>query len=263
VDDGSEEEFATIFQSMHDSRFSYHRLEQHRNANVARNYGIQHGRGRYIAMLDSDDEWEPSHLEAALRLIGKEKADGVYGSLVLRNGSSDRTVVTRAIREGESTIDFLLSTGYGAQTSTLVMTTESAKTIGWDESLNRHQDYDFVVRYCRQYKLVPLLEPTVIYHLSGGPKQMDFHSCIRFIRSVEDEISPRIYLDYHRQMLRVATHYAAGEEVLTYYRETMAGCTPLVSLQEYLLLLRPQNRREAWRWKMRYLWRLLWLKVEI
>jgi cellulose synthase/poly-beta-1,6-N-acetylglucosamine synthase-like glycosyltransferase len=52
-----------------DARLSYHRLEYHRNANVARNYGIRHSRGHYIAML---------------------------------------------------------STGYGAQTSTLVMTTESA-----------------------------------------------------------------------------------------------------------------------------------------
>jgi glycosyltransferase involved in cell wall biosynthesis len=263
VDDGSEREFPDVVRSMRDPRFAYHRLERHENANVARNYGILHSRGAYIAMLDSDDEWLPNHLEASLRLLEAEKADGVYGSLILRGAAStDRVVTTRRIGDGESTIDFLLSTGYGAQTSTLVMTAGSARATGWDANLGRHQDYDFVTRYRRRYKLAALLEPTVVYHQSAGPKAIDFHSCIRFIRGVEDEISPRIFLAYHRQMLRLAMSLGAEAAVLRHYREAVAGCVPFVSLTEHLTLLGPKNGWEAWKMKTRYLWRLLLLRVE-
>ena len=136
VDDGSDDEGLSLIEQLQDERIYCQRLP-HRNANVARNYGITHSHGEYIAMLDADDEWTEKHLERSLEVLQCEGAGGVYGSLILR-GTRDREVMTRAIRQDESTIDFLLANGYGAQTSTLVMTAASAKDVLWDETLNRH-----------------------------------------------------------------------------------------------------------------------------
>lgn len=260
VDDGSDVELLPVIDALGDSRISYHRLPEHTNANVARNYGILHSHGAYIAMLDSDDEWLETHLEDALRLLEETRADCTYGSLILR-AQTDTVFTTRAVNEGESTVDFLLSTGYGAQTSTLVMTASSAKDILWDETLRRHQDYDFVVRYSRKYRMVPLLVPTVVYHCPDTVRTIDFDSCIRFIRSVENEISDRIYMNYHKHMLRLALAHKATVEVLDYYRKAATHYEYLLPLYDYLKIRQPRSRFQAWMLKVKYCWGVLRVRI--
>lgn len=260
VDDGSDMDLFPVIEALGDSRISYHRLEEHTNANVARNYGILHSHGVYIAMLDSDDEWMETHLEDSLRILSEAQADCVYSSLILR-GKTDSVFTTRPVKEGETMIDFLLSTGYGAQTSTLVMTASSAKKILWDETLRRHQDYDFVARYSREYKMLPKLIPAVIYHCANTSPVIDFDSCIRFIRSVEDEITDRIYMNYHKHMLKLAIASKARKEVVNYYRKAVVHYEYLLPLYDYLKILQPQSCFQAWLLKMKYVWGVFMVRI--
>lgn len=256
IDDGSEMEFLSMIKAMNDSRITYHCLKKHSNANVARNYGIEQSKGEYIAMLDSDDEWLETHLESSLYMLRESKADGIYGSLILRNNKYDSTFVTRKIKDNETTVDFLLSTGYGAQTSTLVMSILSAKDIKWDEKLKRHQDYDFIVRYNRKYNLFPKIEPTVIVYWSNASKFIDFDSCIYFIESVKDEITDKIYMNYHRNMLLLAIKYQARGDIISYYRKAATHYEHLISFYDYQIILQPQNRFSGFFLKLKYICRV-------
>lgn len=259
VDDGSDDGGLSLMKQLQDERIHCQRLPHH-NANVTRNYGIMHSHGEYIAMLDADDEWTENHLESSLAILQREGADGVYGSLILR-GTKDREVTTRAIRQDESTIDFLLSNECGAQTSTLVMTAASAKDILWDETLNRHQDYDFIVRYCRKYRLSPKLEATTIYHLSDSSKKIDFDSCIRFIHTVENEISDWVYTNYHRNMLQLAIACAVDKVIIQHYRKEATYYAYLLSLYDYLALKQPHSNFEICKMKVEYLCKLIGTRI--
>lgn len=57
-------------------------LQNEKNINVAktRNYGIQKAQGDFIALLDSDDVWEPQKLELQMELLERENAGIAYCS---------------------------------------------------------------------------------------------------------------------------------------------------------------------------------------
>jgi hypothetical protein len=226
VDDGSTDETEEIVANLRanlqasggTAPVRYFKLP-HKNANVARNYGLQQCTGMFAAFLDADDVWLPPHLEQCLQAIRQQKSDGIYGSLMV----DGKTITVRSLRAGETMLSYLLQTGCGAQTSTLFTTTESAKSVGWDEELNRHQDYDFAVRYAKKYKFAPKLTATVIYNTSHPRAvKIDFASCIKFIERNRDEISPELYGRYSKNMLRVALAQGADVGIVEHYRQALS-----------------------------------------
>lgn len=253
VDDGSEQSIESKLLELNDERIHYYRLA-HSNANYARNYGIMKSKGSYIAMLDADDEWMENHLTESIDVLEVEKVDGVYGSLILQEGSNHRTFYTRALNPKEKMIDFLLSMGCGAQTSTLVMTAQSVRATMWDVTLNRHQDYDFLVRYNKQFKLVAVLSPTVIYHITPRTEPIDYKSCIRFIRAYRNEISPLIYTNYHISMLINATKHHASQDIISYYQKERIRYKQYVTYSMYHSIVSPQNWFERIWYKLKYIW---------
>lgn len=68
VDDGSTDNSSAVVESYKDPRI---RLIKQDNAGVssARNKGIQHSKGDYVAFLDADDEWDNNYLERQIELI--------------------------------------------------------------------------------------------------------------------------------------------------------------------------------------------------
>lgn len=263
IDDGSIDDIQSVVDAIDDNRIKYHRLE-HTNANVARNYGIEKSRGDYIAMLDADDLWCNSHLQECLELLQHDIIDGLYGSLILKNEEThqERTFFARTLKKEETMIDYLLQSGYGAQTSTLFMTATSIKDILWNPNLNRHQDYDFIVRYSKKYKLKPKLNPTVIYTIKKNLDQIDFSSCIRFIRENRDDIRPSNYLKYHVNMLILANQHSASKYIITHYKNEASRYKELLSYAEYIAIISPQNLCQKIKAKLFYLFSILLVTME-
>jgi len=75
VDDGSTDDTASII-SAYAERDSRIQLIQQANAGTAkaRNAAMKRAEGRYIALLDGDDVWEPAFLERQLAFMGQKHA---------------------------------------------------------------------------------------------------------------------------------------------------------------------------------------------
>lgn len=80
VEDGSKDSTEAIvakFRSKNPNHpIQYFRLEKNQGPSAARNTGIRHSKGEWIAFLDSDDLWYPTHLETLL-LQAEKKQDGL------------------------------------------------------------------------------------------------------------------------------------------------------------------------------------------
>jgi glycosyltransferase involved in cell wall biosynthesis len=185
VDDGSSDETESVLESYDDDRVRpiYH--ETNRGANVARNTGIEHARGKYIAFLDSDDEWLPEKLEAQLDVLEKRSSEwvAVYcGFSFELTGPVDRlrglaaSVLSRGddsprMEGGKELIgDILADNVHTGAGSTLLVQTDVAREIGgFDESLDRFQDPEFVLRILEVGKLAHVDEPLVLREETATP----------------------------------------------------------------------------------------------
>lgn len=73
VDDGSTENTNQIISvSEKDNRIKYLKLQRNSGVSVARNAGIQASSGKYIALLDSDDQFLPEKIEKQLLFMEQE-----------------------------------------------------------------------------------------------------------------------------------------------------------------------------------------------
>ena len=90
VDDSSADDSVLVLEKMAETDARIRLIPLAKNGGVAnaRNAGIREAKGRYIALIDNDDTWEPDKLERQLRLA-ENGAQIVYTSydLVDENGA--------------------------------------------------------------------------------------------------------------------------------------------------------------------------------
>ena len=267
VDDGSNISPEPIINQYKEERIRYYKTG-HGNANTARNYGISKSRGQYIAMLDADDQWLKNHLEDCLNVLETTDADGLYGSLYLSKGEFDlsdqnQTFFARNLNEGESMIDYLLINGYGAQTSTLFMSAKSAKDIMWNPNLLDHQDYDFVVRFEKKYKITHKKNPTVCYYLASGRKP-HYDSCISFTEENIGDINPVVYNKYNLDMFLRTVNADNTKKYVDYFRKEATRYKEYLSYHVYISIRDPHNKIQELLYKITFLFYIckVWLNLK-
>ncbi len=127
----------------------------------ARNLGIRAATGAYVALLDDDDEWFPNKLSlqvALLQSLPNPARAVVAGRQVYvnpRTGEVSDPGPRKLIAPGEKVEHYLFRrrppslARPSMYTSSLLCSRQLAVNVPWDESLARHQDWDWLVRLGR------------------------------------------------------------------------------------------------------------------
>lgn len=169
INDGSTDKSEQIVEEFNDSRIIY-LSKLNEGVSAARNYGIQHSKGKYIAFLDADDLWLPSHLSALKSLIDRHPEAGIFASrykLIFQNQSiyTPNYQNINAEYSGIITDYFESSLHYAVATSSSVAVPKSVfeKIGNFDTAINIGEDMDMWIRIALEYSVVIGNSVTVSY----------------------------------------------------------------------------------------------------
>ena len=207
ADDGSSDDTRTVAES-YGPRVTYVR-QVNAGVSAARNFGMRHARGEFIAFLDSDDSWAPWKIEAQVaalrrhpeadlvwtdmaavdhhdRLIDARHLRAMYSAyeevdvektlsqvdtLGALSARVPRELASAVVREGDLFSGILL--GNLIHTSTVLFRRSwCEQTGGFDESFARAgEDYEFYIRMCSGGPVVFIDAPSTLYRV-GAPDQL-------------------------------------------------------------------------------------------
>jgi len=167
VDDGSTDDTESVVRGFEDGRIRYVRLPENKGGNAARNAGIEAAGGRFIAFLDSDDEYLPARLEKTVPVLAAapERVGVVYSNFLITRGGYLTRGVSGDIYAHELQYNYVSVCG-------ALIKRECLAGNPFDEELPAFQDWELWIRLAKQYHFLYVDEPLFVWHCEDdGPER--------------------------------------------------------------------------------------------
>jgi glycosyltransferase involved in cell wall biosynthesis len=163
VDDGSIADTGKVLEKFSSGRFLFIRHESAAGACVARNTGLLHAKGDYIAFLDDDDRWMPQKLERQMGRFAEYRGDNLAlvacGYYYESNGS---IIETRFAEKPAEPFNELLIANWIGGTSLPLLKKSKLDEVGFfDPDFKSCQDWDLWIRLCQKFEVAVVEEPLV------------------------------------------------------------------------------------------------------
>lgn len=162
VDDGSTDDTREVVSRFDDERVVYLRHEENEGVGAARNTGISHARGEFIAFQDSDDEWHNEKLAAQMEVFetAPPEVGVVYTGFHQKYPDGSERYVPNEPREGDIHSTLLRHNFVSVQT-TAVRSRCFDRVGGFDERMPRLVDWELWIRLSEQFEFRVIDAPLV------------------------------------------------------------------------------------------------------
>ncbi len=169
IDDGSSDRTLELLHSVTDPRlliFSY----ENGGVCVARNRGISHAIGEFIAFLDADDLWTPDKLSAQLAALQQHPEAGVaYSWTYFMDEKGESLSPSEPIIFAGNVYAQLLVNNFLASGSNPLIRSEAIKSIGgFDAAFPHCADWDYWLRLAANWSFIVVSKHQILYRQSGA-----------------------------------------------------------------------------------------------
>ena len=186
-DDCSSDNTQEVIAGLDNPRIRSFRHERNRGLSAARNTAMFNARGKYVALLDDDDEWLPVNLELRVRRFDRasSKVGLVYGWRDVVDDTTGKVrPYTRHTLEGDL-FEYLLALNYMAGSPDLMVRLSAAQEIGgFDESLQASVELLFLTQIAQRFHIAVVPQVISRQHAEHGHGRMTDQSFERYLKRV-------------------------------------------------------------------------------
>lgn len=175
-------------------KVTYLQHDKNKNGSAARNSGWRASHGEYITFLDDDDVIAETKIEEQVACL--ESLDSSWGmcytgyELIKEHGDNQ---ISSEKRSGNCYVDALMRTMFMGSGSNLFLRKKVVDEInGYDETFQRNQDIEFLVRACEHYKLAYIDKVLLTIYQEGNRTVRSFEQVDGYTKHYLDKFSKRI-----------------------------------------------------------------------
>jgi len=259
VDDGSTDNTRQVIQEIQkeDGRVIY-LYQKNKGWPSALNTGLSNAQGRYIAFLDSDDEWLPEKIEKQVAFLENNKSfDGVtcYGNIILDDKEKIKSGVLKESNDYNDQLGNFVNASFPAIPSSLLLKKEIFEKVGYyDEFLKLSTDADMMIRIFKVcFKIGVIKEVLFNYYIHN--QNLTGITAEAKIKSISQRINETVYIlnkhkevyDEHPKAKGLISRYLStfykliqnNRESFYYAKEAFIANKSLRNIFHFILLLLP------------------------
>jgi len=216
-----------------------------RGASHARNLGISQARGQFIALLDSDDLWEPTKIQKQMALITTENLGLVYCHGIEFGVSNQQNRLHKAQYHGDCYKEFELNPGRSIielGCSTALIRKELFYEAGlFDTSFQgAAEDWDLFRRICRITHVGYIDEALIMYR--RHPESVSMRDLTDFIFGNELALRKLIFEDDSITRFRSRVCWARLQVMI--FKSAVRQFRLLLALRSFLKIFLGPNFRD-------------------
>lgn len=222
--------------------------QENKGPSAARNTAIRAARGEYVAFLDSDDRWLPTHLDTQVRLLQNDVELGlVYADGIVTVGGAPVRTCFQINRQTRPVIfEILVREECTVVTSATVARRAALLQAGlFDERFRHCEDFDLWARVLLCGFRIDYADQIQIVHRSGIGLSSDSESMKRSLLAVLQNMSSQSSLsETHRQLVVERQVHADASLQLALCKKAVLAGNPSAALSAAELARKSLN---TWR----------------
>lgn len=227
VDDGSTDKSLEVVSSIIDKRIKTF-TQNNLGASKARNLGIDHAKGDYMALLDADDLWYPNHLEELKKLIETFPGAGLYCNNYEVKRSPNLIVPTIFNFQYVQNQSLIIKDFFEANIISFIPTSSSVAILKskfinvgrYNTNIKSGQDTDLWIKMGLKYKVAFNPTITMLYNnfndfslsqTNSNKNRYDFISSYKEVEAKNKSLKK--YLDINRFALAIRSYLNDEDEL--------------------------------------------------
>lgn len=169
VDDGSRGDYATEVTGRFPEHVRCIVHGENQGLSAARNTGLEHARGKYIAFLDDDDRWRHDKLELQVKALEANPLTG-FATCRLAAIDSDGNLLRcdGEVVSGDISNEILTRNIIGTPSRVVVRQDALPGKRPFDNNISSTQDWDLFIRVCQDWEVAGVNEVLCYRTRHGG-----------------------------------------------------------------------------------------------